>query len=88
LARQKNAAISAIRESVNALLTIEMADFCGLPQVSARFLCQDSLFHFNEKTALQAALDSHRKVFPGANPPRGQERTEALSARLGLRVPD
>jgi hypothetical protein len=33
--------------------------------------------------ALQAASDNLKKVFPGANPRRGQERKEGSGARLG-----
>jgi hypothetical protein len=54
LDRQKNAAIPAIREKVNAGIIEKTAVFCRICSVSAYFLCQVALFHFREKTALES----------------------------------
>jgi hypothetical protein len=79
----KNAAIPAIRVAVNAQLTMKMAVLRHFREVSAFFLCQVALFHFSKKTALKAAAEAFRTLFPGANPRRGQERKRANRARLG-----
>jgi hypothetical protein len=53
LGRQKNAAIPAIRDQVNAEIIPFLAVFRRSYAVSPRFLCQGPLFHFDEKTALE-----------------------------------
>ena len=63
-----------------------MAVFASFQRSFGAFPMSRLIISLREKTALQAAVDCHRKAFPGANPRRGQERKEALGARLGSRA--
>jgi hypothetical protein len=65
---------------------MKMANFSHSSSVSACFLCQGFYCTSMKKRLLQAGPDSLTKVFPGANPRRGQERKETTGARLGSRA--
>ena len=67
LDRQKNAAIPAICAPLTGKLTRKTLHFCCFFRVSARFLCQVPLFHFDEKRHLKACADGPQ------NRPSGRE---------------
>ena len=75
---RKNAAIPAIRATVNARTNHKNGCF---PPFSTSFgpfpMSRALYFTFVKKRHLHAASDTLRKAFPGANPRRGQERKEA-----------
>jgi hypothetical protein len=89
LKRQKNAAISAIRKIVNRKITKKLAVFRQFLAVSAQFLCQGSLFHFREKTALESFIGqsqeglSGRESAPGAREKRSLRRATRIG-RTGI----
>jgi hypothetical protein len=65
LDRQKNAAIPAIRASVNGKIIRKLAFFRHFRGVFPRLLCQVALFHFREKTALASEAIGFQKHSSG-----------------------
>ena len=61
----KNTAIPAIRAPVNGELIEKIAVFSRFRELSASFLCQGTLFHFCEKTALASFRLGFQKALSG-----------------------
>jgi hypothetical protein len=72
--RQKNAANSAIRKIVNVKFTTFLAIFSQFRAVSAQFLCQEPLFQFDEKTALESCRAGFQKQPSGRESGAGGKR--------------
>src|SRR5689334_25062255 len=66
------------------MITTKSAVFWRFSQVSARFLCQELLFHFREKTALASSLRHFHKGLSGCESAPGarEKRSSPRATRV------